>query len=134
MYTRALAPYVERFGRDRLLLVDFNRLTSPSDASWQAILAFLGLAPVLRPGEAHNVTASKERYSPLMRKVYDLGLAPLEKQVPRPIRKLLRPLALRGGKDYDALLASAKAPLPPELSERLDADYAELCAKLGPLI
>jgi hypothetical protein len=133
LYDDALRPYLERFARERLLLVDFASLIGPSERSWHGVLEFLNLTPMPRPAEAHNVTADKRRFSPLMRRAYDLGLARFEKRIPGGVRKLLRPLAFRGGAGYDALLQSAKAPLPAPLQTRLDEHYQDLVRQLGPL-
>jgi hypothetical protein len=133
LYADALRPYLERFGRERLLLVDFARLVAPTEQSWHSVLEFLNLTPMPRPREAHNVTAEKRRYSPLMRRAFDLGLARFEKRIPRVVRRVLKPLAFRGGPAYEALLSSGKAPLPAELQARLAEASAELERELGPL-
>lgn len=133
LYNEALEPWLACFGQQRLLVVDFDRLTGESDSTWREILQFLELSYRPRSKEAHNVTADKRAYSGLMRRLYDLGLMRYEKRIPRPVRRLLRPLAFSGGKGHEALLASSREPLPHELAGRLIASFAELQQTLGPL-
>jgi hypothetical protein len=132
-YQRALEPWVARFGRERLLIVEFERLVSESEQTWQGVLQFLGLSPIGRPKEAHNVTANKRGFSGPMRHVYDLRLARYVPRVPRPLRTVLKPLAFRGGDAYDALLSSSRDPVPPDVSQALVDDYARVRAAWGPL-
>ncbi len=63
-YATALAPFLEQFGRDRILIVDADRLRSDRAAAVAEVLSFLGLdpAPVLAApalAEESNVGAGK---------------------------------------------------------------------------
>lgn len=133
LYDDALRPYARHFGRERLLLLDFTSLTA-SERGFERVLEFLGLTPVPRPREAHNVTSDKRGFSPLMRFAYDHGFQRFEKRLPRALRNLLKPLAFRSGGRLDTLLASAKAPLPAPIQQRLDESFGRLRQELGPLL
>ena len=65
-YATALAPFLEQFGRERVLIVDQAQLRDEREPALTDILAFLGLdpSPVLRSpalAEESNVSAGKGR-------------------------------------------------------------------------
>lgn len=133
LYPEALRPWVTCFGRERLLLVDFERLVSDSEESWHNVLGFLDLPVLARPNGAHNVTADKRAYSGLMRRAYDLGLARYERRIPRALRTALKPLAFSKNAATGELIRSSRDPLPTDIEQRLAGCMARLLRDLGPV-
>ncbi len=119
-YSDALAPW-RAAGEGRLLIVRFEQLVGPTEDAWRSVLDHLGLAVVPRPAKRHNVTATKEPYKPLMRWMYDAGLARFEKRVPRWVKRLARPLLLGDRPEYASLIASSEAPVPDHIRQLLTA-------------
>lgn len=55
-YFARLAPYIERYGRERIAVVRFEDLVEPDGDGWKQVLDHLGLPFRERPVDAHNVT------------------------------------------------------------------------------
>lgn len=129
-YDQNFRPWQDAFAPDRRRVVRFEDLVGESTRTWDELLAFLELAPMPRPTENHNATASKAPYRRLTRALFDAGLArPLERIVPRRVKRALRPLFL-GRKDATAhLTASAKAPVPEGLAAELAEGMQRLLAE-----
>ncbi|GEM_PF-4095482 len=128
LYDLALAPFLERFGTESLLVVQMEHLVDGEHPAWSEVLAFLGLPPSPHPRIAVNVTADKPDYTPLMRRLYDSRLLRrLEPVTPRAIRKLVRPLLLRRDPVAERLRAESRdLPLPGSVTARLDASVRNL--------
>ncbi len=86
-----LAPWIERFGRERILTVDFERMTAAPDAELKRIAGFLGAAGAVgwRDDQgAKNVSAERLRTFPLKSLMVDNPIA-------TALRRTLVPRALR---------------------------------------
>lgn len=125
-YARCLGPYLRRFPRERILVVRFERLVDERAEAWIEILDFLGLPQGPRPREAHNVTAEKGRYTPLMRVLFDNNRLPRLSRIPKSLRRVVRPLFVRSSDRYEALLESSRGPVPEAVEEALHSDLEEL--------
>jgi hypothetical protein len=129
-YARQLAPYLSRFGRDRVLLVAFERMLARPDAELARICAFLGdptpEPPRWRDLPASNVSSERLRRSPLRE-----GLVSM-----RPVRVLVDALPARL---REWLKSPWRMPDRPDLSEalrarlveRIDPDLARLSDWIG---
>jgi hypothetical protein len=129
-YARQLAPYLSSFGRDRVLLVAFERMLARPDAELARICAFLGdptpEPPRWRELPASNVSSERLRRSPLRE-----GLVSM-----RPVRVLVDALPARL---REWLKSPWRMPDRPDLSEtlrarlveRIDPDLARLSAWIG---
>jgi hypothetical protein len=115
LYGPALAPFRATFG-PQLLEVDFEDLFGSDDAGYGRVLRFLGLSDAHRPHGVHNVSAGKAGFRGWTGHAYRSRYFSLTKQVPGPLRRALKPLALRANDDrkYLQLLETAHEPLPPE--------------------
>ncbi|MEO0398283.1 MAG: sulfotransferase [Pseudomonadota bacterium] len=90
-YAYQLAPYIERFGKDSILPVFFERLTAAPDAELKRIGAFIGAKTpfVWRDDmEAANISAERIRRFPLYNLIVDNPAATF-------LRRALVPQALR---------------------------------------
>ena len=81
-YARQIEPYLETYGRERILPVFFERLVSSPDAELARICSFIGdpsSEPVhwQNPAEIDNVSARRVRRSPLRDAVRNTPLGPL---------------------------------------------------------
>ncbi len=119
-YADGLAPWRTLAG-ERLLVLSFEELVGEDEGAWLKVLRHLGLSAIPRPTVRHNVTSAKQPYKPLMRWIYDMGLARFEKRVPRWAKTMARPLLLGRSAGHDRLLASCSDPIPHELETRLRA-------------
>lgn len=129
-YARQLAPFVRRFGRQRILLVAFERMLAQPDAELARICAFLGDPtpdpPRWREVPARNVSAERLRRSALREGLLSLRpLRALADRLPAGLRDTLkRPWRMRG---RPRLSAAARA----YLVEQIDPDLAALSSQLG---
>ncbi len=104
-----LRPFIERFGRDRILHIEFERMTAEPDATLKRIAAFLGAAGEVRwrdDLEAQNVSAARIRTFPLKSLIVDNPFA-------TALRRTLVPQALR-----DRVKSGLQMRERPELSEK----------------
>jgi hypothetical protein len=108
-YGYQLQPFVERFGRERILHIEFERMTAEPDATLKRIAAFLGAAgEVVWRGdlEAQNVSAERIRNFPLKSLIVDNPLA-------TALRRALVPQGLR-----DRVKSKLQMRERPTLSEK----------------
>lgn len=124
-YATALRPWAELFPPAQLHVVTSERLLS-DDTEWAQLLGFLGLAPVPRPASAHNVTSDKGAFSPLMRVLWDLGLAQRMTRGPQSVRRLGRRLLLRSPSHTAPLAETAHDEVPASVLERLHGEAEQL--------
>ena len=70
-YAMQLWPYIERYGKDRILPVFFERLMDNPQAEFERVGRFLGLESGIRWHEhdAKNVSAQRQRMNPLLTSV-----------------------------------------------------------------
>lgn len=90
-YGYQLAPWVERFGRERILHVEFERMTAAPDAELKRIAKFLGAEGAVSwrgDLEKQNVSAERIRTFPLKSLIVDNPVATALRRalVPRSLR------------------------------------------------
>ncbi len=90
-YGYQLQPFVDRFGRDRILLVDFEMMTAKPDAELKRMAAFLGAKGDVQwrdDLDAQNVSAERIRTFPLKSLIIDNPVATALRRalVPRGLR------------------------------------------------
>jgi hypothetical protein len=119
-YGYQLAPWTERFGRDRILTVEFERMTAAPDATLQEIAAFLGAKGSLTwrdDLQAQNVSAERIRTFPLKSLVIDNPVA-------TALRRALVPKSLRD-RVKSQLQMRERPALSDETLRRLTEIFAE---------
>ena len=129
-YAMQLTPWIERFGRERILPVFFERLTRDPQREFERVGRFIGCqGPIRWEPEvgAKNVSAERLRYGPRLERVLS---APLF----RSLRRSLLPESARDRiksrwrmKDRPRLSETARA----YCVERLDQDLQRLGTMLG---
>jgi hypothetical protein len=125
-YAMQLAPWIEAFGRERILLVFFERLRDQPEAQLQRVCRFLGLPSEARWApdlERDNVSGDRLRKSPVRDAIVNApGLATIRKNViPRAVRNRAKSLWQ---------MRSRPAPSLKALN-RLRRIYDEDLARLG---
>lgn len=90
-YGYQLQPFIERFGRERILHVEFEHMTAEPDATLKRIAAFLGAKGDVQwrdDLEAQNVSAERIRAFPLKSLIVDNPVAAALRRtlVPRSVR------------------------------------------------
>jgi hypothetical protein len=90
-YGYQLQPFIERFGRERILRIEFEAMTSEPDATLKRIAAFLGAKGEVRwrdELEAQNVSAARIRTFPLKSLIVDnpVATAMRRRLVPQGLR------------------------------------------------
>ena len=129
MYSRTLAAVDEVFDRSQLLVVLTERLDE--DDTWQRVIEHIGLNDMPRPTDVYNISAEKEGYTPLMHKLWELGLLERGKNMPKPVRKLARRVLMRRGDRYQEMLAESLEPVPASVVATLAADAGAFTAAVG---
>ena len=126
-YAMQIAPYAERFGAERVLLVSLERLEAEPQAELERVGAFLGLAAPLWQEDLARLNASAERIRRLP--LHELVMG---NPVATALRRALVPQGMR-----DALkrrLQIRERPrLPDALVRRLEDEFAEDYARLRAL-
>lgn len=132
-YHRVLAPYLQLFTSDQLLIIRIDDLIADDEATWHAVLDHFELERRPRPVGAYNVTASKPRSSKTFRRLSDRGLVRRLDLVPRRIRRAMRPWFLADPDDpsYQRQLEGSKVPIPGELLTSMWRDVGRLEGVLG---
>lgn len=130
-YATCLGPYVQSFPREQILVVRFEDLVSDPAVAWFSVLAYLGVRDHPAPGTAHNVTAEKARYTPLMLWLWESGLVQPLSRLPLPVRKLGKRLLLKRDPAYEARLKESRAPVPAGAMKPMWEDVARLERWLG---
>ena len=116
-YYRQLAPYLERYGKGRILPMFLERMNASSDAELQRVALFLGLGGDIAWRHdlgAQNVSRERIRKFPL----YDLLV---ESAPATALRRTLAPRALR-----DWIKARLQMRQRPSLSPEKEQELAEL--------
>ena len=107
-YGYQLAPFIGRFGRDRVLHIEFEAMTAEPDATLKRIAAFLGAEGEVKwrnDLEAQNVSSERIRTFPLKSLIVDNPLA-------IALRRTLVPQGLR-----DRVKANFQMRKRPQLSD-----------------
>jgi len=131
LYARALEPYLARYPAAQVLVVRFEDLVSAESQAWHAVIAHLKMTPRPAPGVAYNITGEKGQFTPVMSWFWEHRWDRSFDRIPRPVRRLGRPLLLRRGGRYRRLLATAGQEPAPHVSEALWADTDKLRSLLG---
>lgn len=129
-YAMQLAPWIEAFGRDRILLCFFERLRDEPESQLRRVCRFLGLPSEPRWAadlERDNVSGDRLRKSPVRDAIVNApGLATIRKRlVPREVRNCAKRLWQ---------MRSRPAPSPEtirRLREIYNADLARVSAWTG---
>lgn len=127
-YHSALAPYIEHFPREQILVVRFEDLVRPPAPAWSRVLELLSLADRPVPEEAHNVSAEKAQWTWAMsfakrKRLISFGQI---SKLPAPVRRVGRALFARGGDAYARKLDESRVPVPPEVLRPMWEDIARL--------
>jgi hypothetical protein len=130
MYHRCLEPYRRRFRPDQLAVVTFEELVRPPHASWDAVLAHLGLDPRPAPGTRHNAAEDRAYVRGAKNLLRRTGLLPVARRLPRGVKRLGARLVTTDPAD-DGLLASVSDEIPSTVADALWSDVAELEEWLG---
>lgn len=119
-YADAARPFVEQFGRERLLVVATEALAGVDSPGWAMVTDHLGIARVPGKADRANVSATKIGFSPLLLRVWESGMLEHVRRVPSPVRRLGRSL-LRGRTAalHRQAAAVAAAVVPPDLAAEL---------------
>lgn len=125
-YGMQIAPFLEAYGAEAVLLTSLERLTAEPQAELARIAAHIGLAgPVRWQDEmaAQNVSAERVRRLPLHGLLVDNRLA-------EALRRTLVPKALRD-RIRKARTIGARPDLPPDLIAGLQAAFLQDRARLA---
>jgi hypothetical protein len=128
-YAMQIEPYLERFGKDRVLPVFFDRLRAEPQAELERVCAFLGYTglPTWEEGVRDNESARRMRINPLRDAIVNFpGLAWIRRTlIPQSVRD--RAKGLWQMRDKPVLGAAEQA----RLEAIFDRDLARLGALLG---
>lgn len=131
MYFTCLAPYIERFAREQILVLRMEDLVSPEASAWDATLKHLGLPWRPKPQNAYNVSAEQGVYRSTARLLRKMNLHRRLWWLPQPVRDLGRSLLSRRGADLEHILEQSTSPIAPELLEHVWEDISRLEDWLG---
>lgn len=130
-YATSLAPWLERFAPEQLLVIPLARL---SDAGWEAALDHLGLDRRPSPDEVYNDSSRKRSYTPVMRVLYEHHIIQrVEKLAPRGIRKLGARVLLRKPVEKAAPVDQVREALSPDVAAVLDEEWHRFQAMIRTL-
>jgi hypothetical protein len=132
-YATCLQPYVDRFPRERLLVVRFEDLVNPPASAWTKVLEFLSLTDRPLPAGSYNVTADKAQWTPAMAWAKRRGVINSGRiaRVPKPLRRVAKRVFAREGDGFAKQLEASREPIPPALLTPMWNDVARLEAWLG---
>jgi hypothetical protein len=130
-YYSTLSPYIERFDREQIEVIRTESLTSPGGEGWRQTLDHLDLAHRASPGTPHNQTEDKPQFTPSMLRLWESGWYDKLKRLPKPLRRLARPMLTRSGSSYESQLEESNSDVDPELIEPMWADVRRLEEWLG---
>jgi hypothetical protein len=130
LYHSCVAPYIERFGREQLLVLRLEDMAGDGGPAWEAVLDHLGLEQAPWPGGVHNRTSGKMTATPAARALFARGITTTPGWTPSWARRAGRRLLLRNI-DHDPRLLSADNPVPDEVRARLYEDSERLAQVLG---
>jgi hypothetical protein len=132
-YAACLQPYVDRFPRERLLVIRFEDLVRPPAPAWTRVLEFLSLADRPLPEGSHNVNAEKAQWTRVMAWAKRRGLVNSRRiaRVPKPLRRVAKRLFARDGDTYERRLEASRAPIPDDVLRPMWDDVAQLEEWLG---
>ena len=129
LYATRLAPFIERFSREQLLVVRFEDLVSDDATAWHRILDHIGLPRRPRPDTAFNVTAEKHQVSRSLAWLRDRGLLERSHLVPRSLRRRMKSALIRPAKPETT--ARVDLRVPDDVAQMIWDDVARLEAWMG---
>lgn len=131
-YFTCLAPYIERFPREQILVVRMEDVAAPDRSGWRAILEHLGLTDRPRPEGRLNVSADRGLQARTSRRILDKAIPPRVRQrLPVGVRDLGRRVAWRRGAGFRRMLEASEADIPAHLLAPVWQDIARLEEWLG---
>jgi hypothetical protein len=131
LYYTCLKPYIERYARDQICVVRMEDLSADPPIAWIQVLEHLGLALRPRPSGTYNVTSAKAGFTRGMLWLWESGFHRPLMRLPRPLRRLGKPLLLRRDPEYRRLVEYSSRPVPEELVEPVWQDVSLLERWLG---
>jgi hypothetical protein len=129
LYHLALAPYLDRFPREQILVARLEDLTAGS--AWDEVLTHLGLPHRPRPQESHNVSREKAGFTRPMLRLWESGLGRRLGRAPKPMRALGKRFLLRRSSRYAEKLEGSLVPIPEGLLQPLWLDGRRFAERLG---
>jgi len=130
-YYTTLHPYIDRFDRDQIRVIRTEDLINPSGLGWLQTLKHLGLDERPSPGTPHNQTEDKPQFTHSMLRLWESGWYDRLKRVPKPLRKLARPLLTRSGHSYEMQLEQSNTRVDPALLSEMWSDVERFENWLG---
>lgn len=130
-YFQNLAPYLDRFTEDQLLIVEFRDLTQSSNSGWAKVLDFLGLPETPLPDAVHVPSAEKPQFSRLFMLLWKSGALKQARRLPQPVREAGKRLLTSDDDSYRQLLESSKGSMDPAVEELLSEDRKLIEEALG---
>lgn len=129
LYHTALTPFVTHFA-GQLLVLPSERLFGDSDADWERVLQFLGLAPMPRPRSVHNASNAKRAFRGPMLKLWEWGAADYARWVPAGLRNWMKRALLRSPDETARLRQKSDVPLPRHVVHALAVETGAVCRLL----
>lgn len=129
LYHRALAPYLDRFPLEQVLVARLEDLTAGS--AWEEVLTHIGLPGRPRPQESYNVSSEKAGFTRPMLRLWESGLGRRLGKVPKPLRDLGKRLLLRRSSRYAEKLDGSLVTIPEGVLQPLWVDQRRFAERLG---
>ncbi|WP_436796313.1 hypothetical protein [Actinospongicola halichondriae] len=127
-YGDGLAPYLDAFGPEQVLIASFDELVHTGDA-WPSLLRHLELDEYPWPATRLNAASDGLHLSRTGAALWNRGVLQRASVVPKPVRRALRRVVFR---DPEAeLVRSANDAVPPPVRSALDA-AADAFARVAP--
>jgi len=112
--------------RDQLLVIDTADLDDPD--TWSRIWKHLALAAIATDSTSHNVTATKDGFSPAMLKLWERGWLRRARHLPQPVRTLGRRVLTRNDAEFKQRIEASSDAIPADVLAHLEADAARFLA------
>jgi hypothetical protein len=106
-------------------------LSADPPLAWNQVLQHLSLTLRPRPSGAYNVTGDKGGFTRVMLWLWESGFHRPLMRLPRPLRRLGKPLLLRQDPQYRQLVEQSSRPVPKELVGLVREDVSRLEDWLG---
>jgi hypothetical protein len=131
-FAEQLRRYLDAFGPERVHVIVFDDFVADTPGTYRSVLVFLGVDPTFAPGFAVSNPNKRVRFRALQRLVYQppgplLRLVPVIRRF--PLAHAVRERVLRLNSS-----AARRAPMDPELRQRLLDELAPQITELGQLI
>jgi hypothetical protein len=132
MYYSCLAPYIELFPREQILVVRLEDLVASGSPGWARVLEHLGLARRPPPDRRHNASEELGLYRLPPRVVQkSVALRRLIARLPAPVQRIGRRIVQRRGPEFRRMLEQSRGAVPKDVLEPVWADIARLESWLG---